>query len=271
MLISLSALPSPAAAAWVEKHRDAITACLQQHTGLSSVVWRPALDMLREEGCAPEAAGEPDADAAAEAEAGVASSAALDSAATDAATETASASSSSSSSEASVDCAGAAASDTVVVENGVKYAASPYGQKTGFYCDQRPNRAAVRQLSSNLRVLDLCCYTGGFALNAAAGGATEVLGVDSSASAVEMAARNAALNGHEGVCSFTRADVTDFMKQVGLVRLFGCSVWRLGCSACATCGTVLCCCLCNAIDAGHCANAVLIDAPHNVLCFGLLS
>ena len=71
----------------------------------------------------------------------------------------------------------------------------------------------VRQLASGLRVLDLCCYAGGFALSAAAGGAGEVLGVDSSAPAVELAARNAALNGWQDVCSFVRGDVTEFMKQ----------------------------------------------------------
>lgn len=71
----------------------------------------------------------------------------------------------------------------------------------------------LRTLCSGARVLDMCCYSGGFALNAAAGGAAEVTGVDSSAAAVALATRNAQLNGFEGVCSFQRADVADFMKQ----------------------------------------------------------
>ena len=50
------------------------------------------------------------------------------------------------------------------------------GQKTGFYADQRDSRLAIRQLAQGKRVLDLCCYTGGFALNALAGGALHVTG-----------------------------------------------------------------------------------------------
>ena len=50
------------------------------------------------------------------------------------------------------------------------------GQKTGFYADQRDSRLAMRHLAEGRAVLDLCCYTGGFALNALAGGATHVTG-----------------------------------------------------------------------------------------------
>lgn len=69
------------------------------------------------------------------------------------------------------------------------------GQKTGFFLDQRDNRQLVRKLASGRRVLDLCCYSGGFAINAALGGAAEVVGVDVSESALTLAANNAALNG----------------------------------------------------------------------------
>ena len=72
------------------------------------------------------------------------------------------------------------------------------GQKTGHYCDQRDNRLRLRQLvqqSGAKRVLDLCCYTAGFALNAVLGGAAHVTAVDSSAVALEAARRNADLNG----------------------------------------------------------------------------
>lgn len=63
-----------------------------------------------------------------------------------------------------------------MVENGITYAISLEGQKTGFYTDQRENRHFISTISSGKRVLDLCCYSGGFALNAAKGGATSVLG-----------------------------------------------------------------------------------------------
>jgi 23S rRNA G2069 N7-methylase RlmK/C1962 C5-methylase RlmI len=66
---------------------------------------------------------------------------------------------------------------------------------TGFYADQRQNRAFIASLSGGKTVLDLCCYSGGFALLAAAAGAAAVTGVDSSASAVQLAKDNAELNG----------------------------------------------------------------------------
>lgn len=65
----------------------------------------------------------------------------------------------------------------------------------GFYADQRQNRAFIASLSAGKTVLDLCCYSGGFALLAAAAGAAAVTGVDSSASAVQLAQDNAELNG----------------------------------------------------------------------------
>lgn len=80
-----------------------------------------------------------------------------------------------------------------VSEDGVRYLTSiAKGQKTGFYFDQRENRARVRRWAPGARVLDLCCYSGGFALNAALGGAASVTGVDSSGSALRLAADNGA-------------------------------------------------------------------------------
>ena len=84
------------------------------------------------------------------------------------------------------------------LESGVKYEvdilASP--QKSGFYADQRPNRLRLSQLSFNKRVLDLCCFSGGFGLGALLkGGARAVTFVDSSVEAVKLARRNAELNG----------------------------------------------------------------------------
>lgn len=64
-----------------------------------------------------------------------------------------------------------------VIENGISYAISPEGQKTGFYADQRENRHFISTISEGQRVLDMCCYSGGFALNAVCGGAVNVTGI----------------------------------------------------------------------------------------------
>lgn len=64
-----------------------------------------------------------------------------------------------------------------VTENGISYLISLGGQKTGFYADQRENRHYISSISDGQKVLDICCYTGGFALNAAYGGALSVTGM----------------------------------------------------------------------------------------------
>ena len=68
------------------------------------------------------------------------------------------------------------------------------GHKTGFYLDQRKNRLRVRELVQDRDVLDCFCYTGGFTVNALAGGARSVVSVDSSADALELCKENIALN-----------------------------------------------------------------------------
>jgi 23S rRNA (cytosine1962-C5)-methyltransferase len=68
------------------------------------------------------------------------------------------------------------------------------GHKTGFYLDQRENRRFVRELADGRSVLNCFCYTGGFSLQALAGGASQVLSIDSSGPALESARRNLALN-----------------------------------------------------------------------------
>ena len=68
------------------------------------------------------------------------------------------------------------------------------GHKTGFYLDQRDNRQLLGQLSGGKTVLNCFCYTGGFSLQALAGGATEVLSIDSSGPALLQAQANLALN-----------------------------------------------------------------------------
>ncbi len=92
------------------------------------------------------------------------------------------------------------------------------GQKTGFYLDQRENRRAAAELMQGRRVLDLFCYSGSFGLNALIHGqAAEVLGVDSSARALEWACQNATLNKVERIV-FEQAnvfDVLDRLKQRG--------------------------------------------------------
>jgi len=68
------------------------------------------------------------------------------------------------------------------------------GHKTGFYLDQRENRLRVRGLAKDKEVLDCFCYTGGFTVNALAGGARSVLSIDSSADALALCQENIALN-----------------------------------------------------------------------------
>jgi 23S rRNA (cytosine1962-C5)-methyltransferase len=98
--------------------------------------------------------------------------------------------------------AGAAAgevsvSEIRVSENGIKMIVDlEHGQKSGAFLDQRENRARFGALAAGARVLDLCCYTGGFALHALKGGAAEVVAVDTSAHALDRAQRNLELNGY---------------------------------------------------------------------------
>ncbi|HJZ54261.1 MAG TPA: class I SAM-dependent rRNA methyltransferase, partial [Gemmataceae bacterium] len=95
--------------------------------------------------------------------------------------------------------------DLAIEENGLRFLVNlAEGQKTGYYLDQRDNRAAVARLCPGKRVLDAFCYSGGFGLYAAKAGAAEVLGVDASEAALELARRNAAANGL-GQVTFTAA------------------------------------------------------------------
>jgi 23S rRNA (cytosine1962-C5)-methyltransferase len=83
----------------------------------------------------------------------------------------------------------------VMAEHEVLYAVDyAGGHKTGFYLDQRDNRRLLGELAAGKRVLNCFCYTGGFSLQALAGGAAAVLSVDSSQPALELAAHNLALN-----------------------------------------------------------------------------
>lgn len=88
--------------------------------------------------------------------------------------------------------------DLEICENGLKFFVDLWqGHKTGFYLDQRDNRALLRQphLVANKRLLNVFAYTGGFGVYAAAGGAAQIVNIDSSIPALELAEKNIALNG----------------------------------------------------------------------------
>lgn len=90
-----------------------------------------------------------------------------------------------------------------IVENGVKYIVDlANGQKTGFFLDQKENRAAIHRICKDRDVLDCFTHTGSFALNAGIAGAKSVLGVDVSQHAVDCATRNSELNGLQDTVKF---------------------------------------------------------------------
>ncbi|MDO4867529.1 MAG: class I SAM-dependent rRNA methyltransferase [Clostridia bacterium] len=87
-----------------------------------------------------------------------------------------------------------------MVENGIHFLVDvKNGQKTGFFLDQKQNRAAMAPFCRDARVLDCFCHNGSFALHAAKYGAKSVLGVDISEEALEVARENAQINGFENV------------------------------------------------------------------------
>jgi 23S rRNA (cytosine1962-C5)-methyltransferase len=102
-----------------------------------------------------------------------------------------------------------------IVENGVKYMVDVEdGQKTGFFLDQKGNRAAISRFCRGKRVLDCFTHTGSFALNAGMAGAESVLGVDASALAVEQARENARLNHLEDRVRFQCEDVFELLPRL---------------------------------------------------------
>ena len=105
--------------------------------------------------------------------------------------------------------------DVQIVENGVKYIVDVKdGQKTGFFLDQKYNRAAIQKLCANGSVLDCFTHTGSFALNAGIAGAADVLGVDASELAIFQAQENAVLNGLQDRVHFQCADVFDLLPRL---------------------------------------------------------
>lgn len=102
-----------------------------------------------------------------------------------------------------------------IEENGVRYTVDvENGQKTGFFLDQKYNRAAVARLAQGKRVLDCFTHTGSFALNAAKGGAAHVTAVDVSETAVEMARLNAERNGVSDRMDCVAADVFELLPTL---------------------------------------------------------
>lgn len=102
-----------------------------------------------------------------------------------------------------------------IIENGVRYLVDVEdGQKTGFFLDQKYNRLAVQRLCKGKKVLDCFTHTGSFALNAAAAGAREVLGVDASEPGCRQAEENARLNGVEDRVRFVCADVFELLPKL---------------------------------------------------------
>ena len=108
------------------------------------------------------------------------------------------------------------ADELVVLENGQKFIVNwTEGQKTGFFLDQRDNRALVGSLSKGRNVLNLFCYTGGFSIYALANGAAHVDSVDSSKKAMMMVDRNVLANGfdpsrHTSLC----CDAIEYLRDV---------------------------------------------------------
>ncbi len=103
----------------------------------------------------------------------------------------------------------------VIRENGLAFHIDvAEGQKTGYFLDQKENRRSLASLVPGARVLDVFCHNGAFAVHALGYGAAEVVGVDSSALALEAARRNAALNGFEGAAGFVEANAFDYLRDI---------------------------------------------------------
>jgi 23S rRNA (cytosine1962-C5)-methyltransferase len=99
--------------------------------------------------------------------------------------------------------------ELLVHENGLRFAVDlATGHKTGFYLDQRENRAIVEELAAGTEILNCFAYTGAFAVYAARGGAGRIINVESSTDALGTAERNMVLNGFAHLdCEYVEADV----------------------------------------------------------------
>ena len=111
---------------------------------------------------------------------------------------------------------GALPDNVEVTENGLRFSVDvAAGQKTGFYLDQRDNRALTETLAADRDVLNCFCYTGGFSLYALRGGAKSVLSIDASEDALQLAQRNLQLNGlDESRAEWRCADVFQALRTL---------------------------------------------------------
>jgi 23S rRNA (cytosine1962-C5)-methyltransferase len=99
-------------------------------------------------------------------------------------------------------------------EDGLRFEADPLaGQKTGFFLDQRENRARVAAYARGRRVLSAYCYTGAFEVHAAKAGAASIIGIDLSEAALGRARRHHELNGTAGLTEYLRADVPEALRR----------------------------------------------------------
>jgi 23S rRNA (cytosine1962-C5)-methyltransferase len=102
-----------------------------------------------------------------------------------------------------------------VIENGAKFLCDPRaGQKTGWFFDQRDNRALIARLAKGTKILDAYCYMSGFGNQALKAGAEHVLALDRSASALDFAKRAAELNGHAGQFETRIGDAFDVLPEI---------------------------------------------------------
>lgn len=105
-------------------------------------------------------------------------------------------------------------SQVVITEHGTRFRVRfEGGHKTGFFCDQRDNRKKLAEFCEGKTVLDLCCYTGGFAVQAKTlGKAEDVIGVDLDEEPLKLARENANLN--QARAKFVQADAFSYMREM---------------------------------------------------------
>jgi 23S rRNA (cytosine1962-C5)-methyltransferase len=111
--------------------------------------------------------------------------------------------------------------DTQVLmeENGVKFMVDmENGQKTGFFLDQKENRAALKPFVKNKKVLDCFTHTGSFALHAGLYGAKSVVGIDISEHAVNCSIANAKLNNLQEICTFKEENTFDILREYNFAK-----------------------------------------------------
>jgi 23S rRNA (cytosine1962-C5)-methyltransferase len=117
--------------------------------------------------------------------------------------------------DAEPEIVGEVPSPAPLTENGVGFLADlSEGQKTGWFFDHRENRARVAALSAGQRVADIYSYLGGFGLQAAAAGASEVLCIDRSQPALDLATRAAADAGFGGICRFEKSEAFAALEKL---------------------------------------------------------